>query len=168
MRDPTVSLNEAKAIDAAERHLRVRHDCGWFKPTRYDLSDIHLRAESALYLGGLCLCSSPLRLVIKLRPETESNLPAHVRDRLCALEGAEPKLLPRGRGRYGKGMYGPRNVAIRGAVKLALRLGFNFARNPAQRDHESACSIVRKALKRLGVHLSESHIARICDKGERQ
>jgi hypothetical protein len=154
--DSTVAANVEKTIEEAVRFLKARRF--WLQPTRYDWSDVHLRAKAQLSLDGLRWHYPDTRLTVVLRPEIECNLPTDVRDYLCA-QLAELPLLPRGRGRYQRGAYAPRNIAIVQAIRLVISRGFNPTRSGE--DVKSACGITKIALERLGIYMEEGTINEI-------
>jgi len=180
MRDPTVNAAPAEtaknveaAIEAAYRYLWVRRK--WLGATPYDVSDSHIRDQAILKLGYPLRWHvnfpregnrKAARLVVNvvLPREQILSLPNHEREFLFK-RLIEPKLL-RARGRHKAGGYVPRDAAIVGAIKLVERLGFKPTRGRARTGKaESACSIVYKALARVGIHMnSERAVERIREK----
>jgi hypothetical protein len=162
MRD---SAAKEAAIAEAVRFLQSRKH--WLAPTEFDWADVHLRDEMFLRLGG-CLpyhYKDGLTVRVYFAPELRTNLPNHLRDFICA-QLAEPKRLPRGKGRYQKGMYGPRDVAIVDAIELIhQRYGFLPIGGESQTKKPSAAAIVCIALKRIGLKLSKRRIEGIWSGG---
>jgi hypothetical protein len=141
MPDPTINLKNEAAIAELVQFFGGRRN--WLQPTRFDWSNADVRARTRLRAARLK----------SLMADDEYQL-------LCASLDQPPPLPPRRRGGHQAGQYGPRDVAVRQAVKLAMRRGFNATRNCEQvrRKIESGCSLVRAALGRLGIHLAESTI----------
>jgi hypothetical protein len=92
-------------------------------------------------------------------------LPPSLRDYICSALSEEPK---------GKRTYaGSRNLRIIQVVYLVMDRGFDPTRNDATRTKErcgepvnqSACSIVAKALRRVGVRLDERSVEDIYLRG---
>jgi hypothetical protein len=141
MRDPTIDLEVEAAIAELVQFFRGRRN--WLQPTEFNWSNVDLRSRTRLRVVRLK----------SLMADDEYEL-------ICALLDQPPPLPSRRPGGHQAGQYGPRNVAIRQAIKITTRRGFNPTRNPEQvrRKTESGCSLVKAALGRLGVHLKESTI----------
>jgi hypothetical protein len=60
-----------------------------------------------------------------------------------------------------RGSYHARNRYIAAAVRIITELGYLPTRSPAQRNEESACSIVTKALTELRRSMSEERVQKI-------
>jgi hypothetical protein len=160
MRDPAVRLDVAGAVNEIAVFFTLRKR--WLAPTEFDWSDVDKRARLAFCLGRPMHWYVPAkRLLIELRPETESSRLADVPDDIRAWLDEPKRLLPGRTAQTGK--LAPRNVAIVGALKIALRYGFDLTRNNPDQENESACSLVRQALARVDVKLTERHIQRIWD-----
>jgi hypothetical protein len=141
MRDPTTNLEIEAAIAELVQFFKARRS--WLQPTRFDWSNADVRFRTRLRVARLK----------SLMADDEYEL-------ICSLLYQPPPLPPRRPGGHQAGQYGPRDVAIRQAIKLTIRRGFKPTRNPEQvrRKIESGCSLIRAALGRLGVPLTESTI----------
>jgi hypothetical protein len=158
MRDPAVRLDVAGAVNEIAVFLTLRKR--WLEPTQYDWSDVNKRAWVAFHLVGRPMrwYLPALRCTVELRP-VGPNLSADVPDDIRGWLDEPKQLLPGRAAQTGK--LAPRDVAIVGALKIALRRGFDLTRNNPDQENESACSLVRQALERVGVELSERQIQRI-------
>jgi hypothetical protein len=141
VRDPAATKAEIEAaIEAACEEFRRLKRLGWF-PKKKPF-DNPLRYEA-------------LELIKRLPDEV---MPPHLRDYICGVLSKEKGL----RRTYAAG----RDGDIAYAVWDATMRGFHPTRNEATRRKEalgkpagqSACSIVTKALARVGVHMSERSI----------
>ena len=133
MRDPSINAEVATAIEEARVYLFLPLCLGRLGKGPAD-PDGTLRAEAWAH--------------IQLLPD--SVLPEHLREHVCQLLSERPA----GRLTYGDG----RDLFIVSAIERARSRGFHPTRSNTSRDKgsaESACSIVQKALARLGVNMSE-------------
>jgi hypothetical protein len=129
MRDPTVDVAVEAAMESAGRILGLQKRLGMFRKARSKDDperDLRLAARGRILMYGL--------------------LPERERDVVCRMLGQERPI--------GRPTYAMRNRAIAGMVRQIKERGFDATRNAATR-RESACSIVAKALARLGLNLSE-------------
>jgi len=156
MRDPAATKAEIEAaIEAACEEFRWLKE-HWSFPKKYpDEPDALLRDEARNVIKRLpdeviARFMSPLmRNQMKMKP-------AHLRDYVCGLLSKTPNGLRR---TYAAG----RDKQIAEVVDGIVERGFPPTRNEATREKEkggeaanqSACSIVAKALERIGVDIAE-------------
>jgi hypothetical protein len=147
MRDPVAVNREVeKAIEAACAEFRWLKARWGFPKKLPDEPDFLLRHQA--------------HDVIKALPE--DVMPAHLRDYVCGLLSKTPDGL---RHTYAAG----RDIYIAETVDGIVGRGFPATRNEATRAKErrgapanqSACSIVAKALARIGAHVEERSIEKI-------
>jgi hypothetical protein len=112
--------------------------------------------------SALCFIASKLLLARR-------QLPPHLSAYICAVLFMRSD--KRARRRRGGNPYAnaARDTFIVGAVARLVREGFNPTRNRAllNEAEESACSIVVKALERIGMHLTEAGIEKAWRKAKR-
>jgi hypothetical protein len=146
MRDTTATNPEIEAaIEAACEEFRWLQRLGWFPKKSPDEPDelLLLRWEAQAIIRSL----------------SDEIMPAHLRDYVYGLLCETPK---GGKRRYAAG----RDQYIAEVLNDIVRRGFLPTRNEAMRDQEkrgkpanqSACSVVQKALARIGVHMHERSI----------
>jgi hypothetical protein len=144
MRDPAaVNPRIEEAIEAACEEFRWLKERWGFPKKLPDEPDFLLRTQA--------------HDIIKTLPD--EVLPAHLRDYVCGLLSKTPDGVRR---TYAAG----RDLYIAEVVDGIVGRGFPPTRNEATRArerygasaNESACSIVAKALARVGVHMSERSI----------
>jgi hypothetical protein len=152
MRDPTVDAAKEEAIEQAIK--MVRGFVCLFKPSMLDPVAAAQRDEARRWLIA----------VIPTLPAQLAPPPGMTEFILQRLTGQDP--LPRKRGRHSGYEYRNRDAFIVGVIKvIAKSRGINPTRNREQRKVESACSILHKALRRLGVkNLDERAIESIWEK----
>jgi hypothetical protein len=78
------------------------------------------------------------------------------------LERLEVAAHPRKSGKKGHDHLS-RDLELAMAVSIARKLGFNKTRNPTVYAHESACSIVSKALATMDIHITEGAVQKAVD-----
>src|SRR5262249_59547477 len=116
-----------------------------YRGARHRGSVAHARGNSCAGMPDRQLRYEARDLIKRLPDEV---IREHVRDYVCGVLSETPKGLKR---TYAAG----RDGYIAEAVYDATRRGFPPTRNAATRGKESACSLVAKALARVGVNLSE-------------
>jgi hypothetical protein len=142
MRDPTVNASVDEAIEAV-RSVFDRHR-EYFQPVP--------NKERIAYIDRLTQAGQYVT--------RDDAMPEDVRKVLSELVLTKLMESHRERVRYPGGANWRRDRAITEAVEYVVKLGFSRTRNAATRDkRESACSIVRVALKRIGVPMKEGTIA---------
>jgi hypothetical protein len=148
VRDPTVNAaDEVKAaIDIAVRYLGLFQRLGVLSKAYVD-PDQHLRSEARMQITAMGVLTNDML------PE-HLRMPKHVRDYLYRLLEEQPT---------GKATVARRDACITSAIWQIVGRGFAATRNAGTRDKESACSIVQKALARVGLTLSERTVEDIWD-----
>jgi hypothetical protein len=135
LRDPGTDLKVEAAIKMAREHFMWLKRHGWFlKKSGLD-PDAELRHAAHALICGL----------------PDEIMPAHLRSYVARVLSKAPEGLKR---TYSAG----RDQYLLEALYDTIRLDFPATRNDATRDkgtQESACSIVQKALARVGVHMEE-------------
>jgi hypothetical protein len=144
VRDPAATKAEVEAaIEAARKQFAFAMKCGLFPKKGAVEPDFLLREQAHDIIKGL----------------PDEVMPSSVRDYACSMLSEPPKGL--------KHTYAAdRDLLISEVLGDVVGRGFPPTRNDATRTKEkygelanqSACSIVEKALKRVGVHLSERAI----------
>lgn len=109
----------------------------------------------AVAFGLLCIVAA--RFV-----EAGCAMPERLRKYIADFLFSQPKAAGESR-RRGPAPYGnhTRNFYIACTIHHIVKEGFKPTRNRATTEVESACSIVAKALPKIGVHLSESAVEKI-------
>jgi hypothetical protein len=139
VRDPTLNSNVEETIEEARAFLDQRRE--YLQP--FD-------DERATYIDRINVA----RRDVEQLPD--QVMPRHTREFIAGILTMAKDHLPRKRGRYAKGLYDLRDLTIVKAVDYIAKRGDFFpTRNPETKTNESACSIVRTALERNGMHLSE-------------
>ncbi len=96
----------------------------------------------------------------------ERGQPLHTELGKFSAEFLRHATIPTARGQKDS-TYRSRNYLINEAVTIAERHGYGLTRNPAAKDHSSACSIVARILNGFGVTMTEGAIAAIVRKARR-